>query len=137
MTQTENQIIKTEVVTSSPTGPNATIWLDKPALAQMSDQNYLGRFVAEVWDEGEFVFLENDPYLLDKTLVALRGINDMNVLTATPWTDEPVMGEVQNRAYRGRVVIEIWDRHTSIAVTGSGSPTDLAERAISRLSRIL
>ena len=130
-------IIKTETVTQGPTGPNAVIWADKPALEQLSNQNYLGRVVIEVWNEGEFVFFENNLSLLDKTLVALQGVTDVNVLTAAPWTDEPVMGEAKGQTFLGRVVVEVWDRHAAVAVTGLDSPTNLAERAIDRLSRIL
>lgn len=74
--------------------------------------------------------------MLDRTLAALYDITDKNVVTVTPWTDEPVMGKADGQTFLGRVVAEVWDGHTLVAVTGAEPPTSLTERAINRLSRI-
>lgn len=134
MTQSGLAIIKTVQVTSGDTGPNASIWSSEPMLEKGPGQHYCGRVVIEVWDEGEFIFFPTDPYRLDQALMTLRKIDGQKVSSVTPWSNEPVMGELPEQTFRGRVVVELWDNHTAVAITGIDTPKNLAGRAANRIS---
>jgi hypothetical protein len=97
-------------------------------------QHYCGRVVVEVWDDGEFIFFTTEPYRLDQALITLQRIDVQQVSSVTPWSNEPVMGELPEQTFRGRVVVELWNNHTAVAITGIDTPKHLAERAARNLS---
>lgn len=132
----------TEVKQNTP-GPNASIWSDQPMLVtNVSGQQYHGRLVLEVWTQGETLFFSSDENgnmpnteFLERIIVSL-GDSEVNILADTPWTNEPVLGEVPDEIFLGRVVVEVWDEHIALAITGDTLASILAQRSITRLEQI-
>lgn len=136
-----NQVVQSVVVEEGSSGPNASIWSSEPALAQFPDQEFHGRLVVEVWTQGEFIFYPSDeggdphtPQFFDRILATLRE-PQTEILTSTPWTNEPVMGEVPDQSFIGRVVVEVWDEQIVVAAAGSESPAVLVQRGIATIEQ--
>jgi hypothetical protein len=128
----EPVVVDVHVVTP---GPNMDIWSGSPMLGTMPGQSYLGRVVVEVWDEGERMFHTSDangnpphPAFFQRAIAALQS-SSLAVRTDTPWSDEPATGPLPGQTYHGRVVVEVWDNHEVVAVTGLVSTSDLTQRA--------
>ncbi len=124
-------------------GPNATIWSDEPMLTDVLGQQYYGRLVVEVWSQGSTLFYSSDEDgnppsadFFDRAIGNLQDYSEEMIITNTPWTDEPVLGEVPNQNYLGRVVVEVWDEHISIAITGTEPIPVLAQRGLVKIEQI-
>lgn len=136
MVQSGNPIDQSVVVEA---GPNASIWSTEPMLTEFPDQEYQGRLVVEIWTKGEYIFYPSDKQgnpvtgdFLERTIAALDD-PQTEILTATPWTDEPVMAtseDIPGERFLGRVVVEVWDEQIVVAATGSEPPASLTQRAI-------
>lgn len=108
-------------------------------LTEFPDQEYQGRLVVEIWTKGEYIFYPSDKQgnpvtgdFLERTIAALDD-PQTEILTATPWTDEPVMAtseDIPGERFLGRVVVEVWDEQIVVAATGSEPPASLTQRAI-------
>jgi len=132
------EISPTNVQVGSPVGPNASIWSAHPMLGDVPGQNYQGRVVVELWDEGGSRFLNAgvSKETLEPALRILRNTDQMPVITNTPWSSEPAIGTVSDKTFRGRVVIELWDSNAQVAITGSSPVWELARRALDELLQI-
>ncbi len=125
-------------------GPNATIWSDEPMLVtDVPGQQYHGRLVVEVWTQGSTLFYGSDEdgnppnaEFFNRAIASLLEYSEETIITDTPWTDEPVLGEVPEQSYLGRVVVEVWDEHISIAITGTEPISTLAQRGIAKIEQI-
>ncbi len=118
---------------------SGTIWSHEPMLATFPAGKYKGKVVVEIWSQGDFIFYfpsTDDPKaasLLKNATRALQNTSQANVLTSAPWSSDPVMGVLSDQEYYGRVVIEVGDDISAIAITGSASTFELIQRAITRI----
>lgn len=125
-------------------GPNASIWSNEPMLVtDVPGQQYYGRLVVEVWAQGSTLFYSSDENgnppsadFFDRVTGNLQNYSEEIIVTNTPWSDEPVLGEVPNQSYLGRVVVEVWDEHISIAITGTESIPALVQRSLVKIEQI-
>jgi hypothetical protein len=135
-------MVDLQVATPNPT--NASIWSFDPKLGEVPGQIYYGHVVIEVWDKGETMFFgptdENGNIagnlthadLFGRVITAL-GDPQTPILTETPWADDPVMGPQPGMRYMGRVIVDIWEKQVTIAISGPEPISVLAQRAMQRL----
>jgi hypothetical protein len=110
-------------------GRNSTIWAPEPMLRSVQGQRYLGRLFVEVWDkETRVVGLS---VLFKRGLATLRREQPQVQEVAAPWTDQPVTPEIQGQSFLGRVVVEIWNDKSAVAIQGQA--TQVRDRAIQEL----
>lgn len=117
-----------------PSGPNTSIWTATPGLQTLTDGLYLGRVFVEVWSEDTLVVTCGSPALGKNALAALKGRHVRVPDSAVPWTDQPATGVLAGQTFLGRVVIELWNNHAVVGVTGT-SPQLLA-RTIQHLATL-
>lgn len=112
-----------------------SLWAGTPALGEVPGGEFLGRVVAEIWENGASFFyqrLTDDEKILERAVSALdRG--EPEQFRDSLWTNEPIMENLENQPFLGRVVVEVWDRGSYISIIGDESANLLISRALQRI----
>lgn len=108
----------------------AAVWGAEPTLGGFPDERYLGRIVVEAGIGVVGPSSERRGLIL-RAVEALEAATDFP-LTGPPWPDVPIMRpDASAEEFRGRVVVELWERSVLIAVTPATVPVgDLVAEAI-------
>ena len=119
-----------------PSGMPKAVWSGQPTLGEVVGQRYLGRIVVEVFGAGgQTAFIPADTRAFaGRAIGALRSRGPFKV-TGDPWPAAPIMGPSHSHgAFAGRVVVELWDGATTVAVSkGAANPSELAQSAVRAL----
>ena len=119
----------------APKIPNVSsaVWAGAPTLGAVPGERYQGRIVVEIGSNGGQV---NFMPIATRQLVgrATAALNSSQSFPATPalWPAIPITGSVRGGGtFEGRIVIELWDTTTNVAVTlESGSQPALVQRSL-------
>lgn len=121
-----------------PAGIPGALWGDGPTLGTVPGQTYHGRIVAELWQNPAADQALYQPstvrqhQFLEQRLAALEGQGSFSP-TPDIWPPMPltVFSLPDSGLYLGRVVIELWDSTTHVAVTSvNASAKDLVQQFI-------
>lgn len=113
-----------------------------PMLGGVSNEDYLGQVIVEIWDKDVFVsntVYPDDPHqtiqLLSRAIATLQNPN-LHFSTTIPLPNQPA-GQVPDGTFLGHVVVEVWGNQVKVAIKGSGQESDLAQRAAERLRQVI
>jgi hypothetical protein len=121
--------VRPQPATPDPRVP-AAVWGLAPTLGDVPGERFLGRLMVEA-GIGVVATPSEARDLARRAADALDGAIDFP-LTGAPWPDLPIMRpDAPPGAFRGRVVVELWERSVLIAVTPTTVPVgDLVAEAI-------
>jgi hypothetical protein len=125
---------------SSPVAAVPGVWAHFTTLGTVAGEQYLGRIVVELFDGRDppaVAFIGADRQLVERAVAALGG-GDVPGPEPAMWpAGSIIVPSEPAAAYRGRIMMEFWQRTVKVTASGSaGNTADLVQRALQALQRV-